>query len=107
MFASLTVMLEVESELRSAYRFQPPDIARALRAFAGLPTVTIDDPQHLAAALDLAESAFDFADVLHVTAATQCTAFVTFDRALAKAAKAAGLALDNCRECRELEPSYV
>ena len=89
-FASVTVMLEVEWVLRSAYGFRPADVARALRAFAGLPTVTVEDGTAVAAALDLAEKGMDFADALHLGRTTHCDGFASFDRKLVKAAKAAG-----------------
>lgn len=89
-FASVTVMLEVEWVLRSAYGFRPADVARALRAFAGLPTVTVEDGTAVAAALDLAEKGMDFADALHIGRTTHCDGFASFDRKLVKAAKAAG-----------------
>ncbi len=89
-FASVTVMLEVEWVLRSTYGYRPVDIARALRAFAGLPTVTIEDAAIVAATLDLAEKGMDFADALHLGRSAHCDGFATFDRKFVKAAKAAG-----------------
>lgn len=89
-FVTITVILEVEWVLRSAYAYQAADVARALRVFAGLPTVTVEDGAMVAAALDLAEKGMDFADALHLTRSRHCEGFVTFDRKLAKAAKAAG-----------------
>lgn len=89
-FVAVTVVLEVEWVLRSAYAYQAADIARALRAFAGLPAVTVEDGAMVAAALDLAEKGLDFADALHLTRTGHCEEFVTFDRNLVKAAKAAG-----------------
>lgn len=90
-FATVTVVLEVEWVLRSAYGYRPVDIARALRAFAGLPTVTIEDAAIVAATLDLAEKGMDFADALHLGRSAHCDGFATFDRKFVKAAKAAGL----------------
>lgn len=89
-FVSVTVVLEVEWVLRSAYAYPPPDVIRALRAFAGLRTVELEGAAAVAAALDLAEQGLDFADALHVTRARHCEAFLTFDRGLAKAARSAG-----------------
>lgn len=89
-FAAVTVLLEVEWVLRSAYGYQAADIVHALRVFAGLPTVMVEDGAMVAAALDLAERGMDFADALHLTRSGHCDAFVTFDRKLVKAAKAAG-----------------
>jgi len=90
-FAAVTIILEVECVLRSAYEYRPADVVRALRGFAGLPTVTIEDGIVVAAALDLAENGMDFADALHLGKSARCEGFATFDRKLIKAAKAAGL----------------
>lgn len=89
-FVGLTVMLEVEWVLRSAYGYRPADVTRALRAFAGLPTVTVAEAAMIAAALDLADKGMDFADALHLGQATDCESFATFDRRFVKAAQAAG-----------------
>jgi predicted nucleic acid-binding protein len=48
--------------------------------------VTLEDPQLAALALDRAEQGLDFADALHLGGAQGCTAFMSFDRRLAKAA---------------------
>ncbi|MEZ2222371.1 type II toxin-antitoxin system VapC family toxin [Rhizobium sp. RCC_161_2] len=95
-FVAATVVLEVEWVLRSTYGFRPIDVARALRAFGGLPTVTVEDAALIAAALELAEKGMDFADALHLGRSAHCEGFVTFDRKLVKAAKAAGY--ENVRE---------
>jgi predicted nucleic-acid-binding protein len=95
-FAAITVMLEVEWVLRSAYGYRPADVARALRAFAGLPTVTVEDDAIVATALDLAENGMDFADALHLGKSSHCAGFASFDAKLVKAAKAAGY--DSVRE---------
>lgn len=89
-FVAVTVILETEWVLRSAYEYRPSDIARALRAFAGLSTVTVEDGALVAAALDLAEKGVDFADALHLGRSAHCESFVTFDRKFVKAAKVAG-----------------
>jgi predicted nucleic-acid-binding protein len=89
-FTAVTVILEVEWVLRSTYGYRLADVARALRAFAGLPTVTIEDAPIVAAALDLAEKGMDFADALHLGKSAHCEGMATFDRKLVKAAKAAG-----------------
>ena len=89
-FVAITVMLEVEWVLRSTYEYRPQDVARALRAFAGLPTVTIEDAPIVAATLDLAESGMDFADALHLGKSAHCERFATFDRKFVRTANAAG-----------------
>jgi predicted nucleic-acid-binding protein len=91
-FAAITVILETEWVLRSTYEYSPADVARALRAFAGLPTVKVEDGAIVAAALDLAEKGMDFADALHLGKTAHCEGMATFDRKFVKAAKAAGYA---------------
>jgi predicted nucleic-acid-binding protein len=88
-YVGMTVLLETEWVLRSAYRFSPTAIAQAIRALAGLPTVTVQEPTQLKMALDLLESGIDMADAFHLAAANGCEAFMTFDRDLAK--RASGL----------------
>lgn len=85
-FVSTTVLLETEWVLRSGYGFAAGRLVQALRDFAGLPGVTLEDPQLAARALDWAGQGLDFADALHLARARDCTAFTSFDRKLAKAA---------------------
>jgi predicted nucleic acid-binding protein len=89
-FVAVTVILEVEWVLRSTYGYAPPEIARALRAFGGLPTVEMEDAAIVSSAFDLAENGLDFADALHLGKSAHCAGFATFDRKFVKAAKAAG-----------------
>ena len=79
-FVSTTVLLESEWVLRSVYALSGPEVAAALRAFAGLPEVSVENPGLLAEALDRAEQGMDFADALHLGAAAHCEAMLTFDR---------------------------
>ncbi|WP_312798394.1 type II toxin-antitoxin system VapC family toxin [Tianweitania sp.] len=95
-FVSVTVLLETEWVLRSAYDYRSVDIAAALRAFAGLPTVTVEDSAMVSTALELAENGMDFADALHLARAAHCEGMVSFDRKFIKAATAAGY--DGARE---------
>lgn len=90
LFVATTVLLEAEWVLRSAYGIPADRIVAALRAFAGLPGVALEDAPLAASALDLAETGMDFADALHLARAQGCTAFLTFDRRLVK--RAAGVA---------------
>ena len=85
-FVSTSVLLETEWVLRSGYGFATERLVQGLRDFAGLPGVTLEDPQLAARALDWAEQGLDFADALHLGGAQGCTAFMSFDRWLAKAA---------------------
>jgi predicted nucleic-acid-binding protein len=89
-FVSLTVLLETERVLRSVYGYETARIAGALRAFSGLPQVTIEDPALVAQTLDWLEAGMDFANALHLAKAAGCAEFVTFDRGLVRSANQPG-----------------
>ena len=89
-FVAATVVLEAEWVLRSVYGYRPADVARALRAFAGLPTVTVEGDAIVSVALDLTEKGMDFADALHLGRSAHCDGFATFDRRFVMAARTAG-----------------
>ena len=86
-FIPTTVLLESEWVLRSGYGFTPDQIAEGLGALAGLPGISVEEPAALARALSWMSEGMDFADALHLVESDGCTAFLTFDRKLAKAAK--------------------
>ncbi len=90
-FVAVTVILEAEWVLRSAYGYDKAEIIGALRAFGGLPTVEIEDAAIVSSALDLVRADMDFADALHLSWSAHCTGFASFDRKLIKAARTAGL----------------
>ena len=92
-FVSTTVLLESDWVLRSTYDYSSTQVAAALRALAGLEEVTVEDPLLLAEALDQAERGMDFADALHLGAATRCEAMLTFDRRFIRAATDARIAV--------------
>jgi predicted nucleic acid-binding protein len=89
-FVPLTVLLESEWVLRAVFGFPPADVVRGLRAFAGLPRVTVENPGTAAVALDWAEHGLDFADALHLAAAQAHDGFVSFDKTLARRARRLG-----------------
>jgi predicted nucleic-acid-binding protein len=89
-FVGTTVMIETEWVLRSGYGFTRAQVCAALRAFAGLPRVVLEDAALIEFALQKAEAGMDFADALHLGRAVGCEAFVTFDRKLIKVARALG-----------------
>ena len=88
-FVSTTVLLECEWVLRSVYGLSGEDVAAALRAFSGLPGVTVESPYLLMEALDRAEKGMDFADALHLGAAAHCETMLTFDRSFIRTARGA------------------
>lgn len=79
-FVSTTVLLESAWMLRSTYDFAEEEVATALRAFAGLPGISVESPGPTAEALDRVEKGMDFADARHLAAAARCEALLTFDR---------------------------
>jgi predicted nucleic-acid-binding protein len=87
LFVPVTVVLETGWVLRAAYGLGPGDVAKGLRGFGGMPGIVIEDAAAVAGALDRMEAGMDFADALHLGRSSQCDAFMTFDRKLAKAAK--------------------
>jgi predicted nucleic-acid-binding protein len=85
-FVATTVLLETEWVLRSVYGFSGTACAAAISRFAGLPTVTLEDPMRTATALAGVLEGLDFADALHLSAAEGCETFVTFDQRLIRTA---------------------
>lgn len=85
-FIPTTVVLETAWVLRSAYGHQASMVSKAIRAVAGLPTVTLEDANRVLTALDWTDAGLDFADALHIAAAGP-DGFVSFDKALVRKAK--------------------
>ncbi len=86
-FVPRTVLLEAEWVLRGVYDLPPEQIIPALRALAGLPGVSVEDAGLVAKAMDWAEAGMDFADALHLAAATECENFLTFDKRFVRSGK--------------------
>ena len=89
-FVPTTVLLETEWVLRSGYGFAAERVIAALRGFAGLPGVAVEDPALLARALEWASDGMDFADALHLGRSAKCAAFLSFDTRLGKCAEQLG-----------------
>ena len=87
-FVCDTVLLESAWVLRSAYGFAQADIIRALRAFAGLDNVTLENSDRLVDALTWAEAGMDPADAMHLAAYRHCESLLTFDKRFIRAAMA-------------------
>ena len=90
-FASRTVLLETEWVLCGVYGLPSRRVTPALRAFAGLPGVSIGDAGLVAKAMDWAEAGMDFADALHLAAAAGCERFLTFDKRFARSGRPGGV----------------
>ena len=89
-WVAVTVVLETAWVLRSVYRYAPEQVVDALRGFAGLPSVSLQNAALIARALKWVEQGLDFADALHLSAAEHCEGFVTFDAMLVGAGRKAG-----------------
>jgi predicted nucleic-acid-binding protein len=89
-FVSTAVLLECEWVLRGVYEYEARDVVEAIRNFAGLDKVTLEDPELAATALKWHEQGMDFADALHLASSAGCEAFLTFDRRLASASGRVG-----------------
>lgn len=87
-FVAKTVLLETAWLLRATFRFPRADIAMALRRLAGLPQVVLEDAPAVHRALGWIDAGMDFADALHLTATPPGATFLTYDRALARRARA-------------------
>jgi predicted nucleic-acid-binding protein len=90
-YVSVTVLLELEWVMRGFYRLPSKDIARVLRALAGIEHVTLEDRDAVLVALDAFDRGLDLADALHLARSSRATGFATFDRRMAK--RAEGLAM--------------
>lgn len=93
-FVGVTVLLEFEWVLRGFYELPAHDLMRVLRALAGMANVQLECRDEVLSALEACEKhKLDFADALHLLRSARCTAFVTFDKALARRAARSTLAL--------------
>jgi predicted nucleic-acid-binding protein len=90
-FVSVTVLLELEWVLRGFYELPPRDVSRVLRALASIEHITLEDRDAVLVALDAFDKGLDFADALHLAASSRASGFATFDRRLAKRARALAL----------------
>jgi predicted nucleic-acid-binding protein len=82
-----TVLLELEWVLRSTYRLPREKVLAILRGFTTLPAAEVEDADRVDLALDWFEAGLDFADAMHLAAAVEGEAFVTFDQGLIRRAE--------------------
>jgi predicted nucleic-acid-binding protein len=83
---TLSVVMEVEWVLRSAYRWSRAEIANAMAAFAALDHVEFEERAGIDWAVARMRDGADFADMIHAVSASSTDAFATFDRKLAASA---------------------
>ena len=87
-FVSVTVLLELEWVLRGFYELPRASVYRALSALCSYGNVVIEDRAQVLAALQAFEQGLDFADALHLSRASSCTALLTFDQRFIRRAAA-------------------
>ena len=87
-----TVLLEAGWVLRSIYGYEESAIREAFTKLLGLKNVSAEDESSVAAALALTAHGIDFADALHLSSKPAGADFVSFDQALVRRAKRAGIA---------------
>nr|WP_249403737.1 type II toxin-antitoxin system VapC family toxin [Sphingomonas sp. CFBP 13720] len=85
-YIPLTVLLELGWLLTSRYRQSREVVAAALLNLIDLPSVQVAEVAIVRWALGRFGDGGDFADMLHLVAARDATAFATFDRGVAIAA---------------------
>jgi predicted nucleic-acid-binding protein len=84
---SKTVLLEAAWVLHSLYGFEATAVNEALKGFAGLSNVRLEDSLQVAKAFEWTALGIDFADALHLSSGVGTNRFVTFDRRFARRAR--------------------
>lgn len=77
--------------LEGSYEASRPAISGLLAGLLGMDNVEVDSFDAVAEALDACSKGFDSADALHLATASQCAAFLTFDKTFLRRAKRRGL----------------
>ena len=90
-FVSVTVLLELEWVMRGFYELSKRDTSRVFRALASIEHITLEDRNAVLMAVDAFDKGLDFADALHLARSSRSCGFATFDRRLARRAKALAL----------------
>ena len=88
-YVPLTVWLELAWVLE-CYDCSAGEITKAVRHLLGLPNLQTCEVVALLRALDWHEHGMDFADALHLALSGRATSLASFDRSLARKAKALG-----------------
>jgi predicted nucleic-acid-binding protein len=90
-YVPVSVILEFEWVMRGFYELPRENIQKVFLALCGLESVVIEDRDVVLSALTAYQKGLDFADALHLSRSSHCSAFLTFDQRLQKRAKTAGL----------------
>ena len=79
LFASKSVLLELEWVLRGYYKCTVHDVLVVLRHLLALSHLELEDRVAVEMATAALEDGFDFADALHHASARHCSSLATFD----------------------------
>jgi predicted nucleic-acid-binding protein len=90
-FISASVVLEFEWVLRGFYQLPKLQIRQILEALCGLENVHLENRGIILASMNGYQSGLDFADALHLSSASSCEQFKSFDQKLKKKAQTLGL----------------
>lgn len=92
-FVLKTVLLELVWVLSSSsgYGLSRGHTVERIRHVLGLPTVIVQDPDHVECAITCYEGGMDFADALHLSASHELGSFATFEKKLSKQAAKLGI----------------
>lgn len=82
-----TVLLETAWVLQSLYGITAAEVNQALKGFAGLRNVRLENPMQVAKAFEWTALGIDFADALHLASSSGTNRFLTFDRKFARRVK--------------------
>jgi predicted nucleic-acid-binding protein len=78
-FVPVTVLLELAWLLRSRYRYTRQLVAASIEELDKLPNLVLANENAIAWVVARIRAGADVADLIHLTAAEGCAAFVTFD----------------------------
>ncbi len=76
--------------MRGFYRLSTAQIAQVMSALTTIEHIILEDRAAVLTAIEGYASGLDFADALHLARSGRATAFLTFDRKLARRADGAG-----------------
>ena len=79
LFVAKTVLLEFEWVMRGVYRLPPKAFADAVEQLLAMPSALLESRTEVEQALAGFAAGMDFADALHLAAASACSEFKTFD----------------------------
>jgi len=83
-----TVLLETEWVLRGRYQYSRNQIADLFDGLLRIANVSFAETSTVRTALAFHRQGLDFADALHLSLSSDCSAFLTFERLLEKHASA-------------------